>query len=67
MARAKNEVSLILKELKAIKKDLAYIKEHMIDVDSILTEEDLLILKEAREEFKAGKTIKLSELESDFE
>lgn len=55
----------IIKELKAIKKDLAYIKEHMIDIDSILTPEEEKILEEGIKEFKEGKAVKLEDLEHD--
>ena len=48
-----------MKELKAIRNDLAYIKEHMIDIDDILTPEEEKILEEGIKEFKEGKSIKL--------
>lgn len=40
----------ILYELRAIREDLDYIKGHMVDIDSILTEEDYLSLQEYRKE-----------------
>jgi hypothetical protein len=40
----------ILEELRAIKEDLDYIKSHMVDIDSILTEDDYLSLMEYRKE-----------------
>ncbi len=40
----------ILHELRTIREDLDYIKCHMIDIDSILTEEDFLSLQEYRKE-----------------
>ena len=55
----------IMKELKAIRNDLAYIKEHMIDIDVILTPEEEKILEEGIKEFKEGKSIKLEDLERD--
>ena len=36
----------ILYELKAIREDLDYIKGHMVDIDSILTEEDYLSIQD---------------------
>jgi hypothetical protein len=42
----------ILKELKSIKKDLEFIKEHMVDKDSIMTEDDYATLQEYREQKK---------------
>ena len=44
----------ILYELKAIREDLDYIKGHMVDIDSILTEEDYLSIKEYRKEKASG-------------
>jgi hypothetical protein len=44
----------ILYELKAIREDLDYIKGHMVDIDSILTEEDYLSIQEYRKEKASG-------------
>jgi hypothetical protein len=55
----------LIKELKAIREDLAYIKEHMVDIDIILTPEEEKILEEGIKEFKEGKAIKLEDLERD--
>jgi hypothetical protein len=52
-------VALILKEIGEIKEEIAYIKEHMIDMDRLLTDEEIIMLKEAEKEFVEGKTIKL--------
>ncbi|MBU7045195.1 MAG: hypothetical protein HXS54_02055 [Theionarchaea archaeon] len=53
----------ILKELKAIRKELTYIKEHMVDMDAILTPEEERILDQSIKEFKEGKAIKIQDLE----
>ena len=47
----------ILQELDKIKDDLKQIKEHMVDIDSIMTEEDYKILLDYRQEKKLGKLI----------
>lgn len=52
----------ILEELKVIKKDLRYIKKHMVDIDMVLTSGEEKVLKESIEEFKKGETIKLKDL-----
>lgn len=52
----------ILKGIKEIKKNLKYIKEHMVDIDTILTKDDKRALEEARKEFKEGKTTSLEDL-----
>ncbi len=46
----------IMQELKEIKKDIKFIKKHMIDIDSILTTEEEKRLEESLKEFKEGKT-----------
>ncbi len=52
----------LIEELKCIKKDLAYIKFHMVDIDMTLTPEEEETLEEVLKEFEAGKTISLSVL-----
>ncbi len=54
------ETKQILDRLEAIKSDLDYIKKHMADVDFVLTDEDIESLKEAENDFKAGKTKRLN-------
>ncbi|MFH0978565.1 MAG: hypothetical protein V1837_04655 [Candidatus Woesearchaeota archaeon] len=41
-------------ELRQIKSDLENIKERMVDIDSIMTEDDYGALQEYRKEEKAG-------------
>ena len=55
----------VIKELKIIKRDLEYIKLHMVDIDAILTPEEDKILEEGLKEFEAGKTISLADLKRD--
>ncbi len=54
--------SQIVEELKSIKEELRYIKEHMVDIDTILTPNEKEILKESIDEFKRGETTKLEDL-----
>tara|TARA_Y100000310_G_scaffold29928_1_gene28442 strand:- start:1318 stop:1521 length:204 start_codon:yes stop_codon:yes gene_type:complete len=61
-----SEAKEILGKLDAIKSELDYIKEHMVDSDSILTEEDKKDLANAREEYKKGETTSLEELEKEL-
>ncbi len=51
------ETKQILEKLDAIKSELDYIKENMIDADMILSEDDRTALKKANEEFEKGETI----------
>ena len=55
---------LILNKLDLIKAELDYIKEHIVDVT--LTEDDLVSLKEAEEDFKNRKTISHGKLKKEL-
>ena len=46
----------IIQELKDIKREFHFIKEHMVDVDTILTPEEEVELDESLKELKEGKT-----------
>lgn len=46
----------IATELKAIRKELEYIRKHMVDIDMILTPEEGARLEIAIKEFREGKT-----------
>ena len=58
---------LIMEKLNDIKSELDYIKRHMVDIDTILTEDDKKALEEAREEFKKGKTTSLEGLKKELD
>ena len=53
------EAKEILNKLDTIKADIDYIKKHMVDVDLVLTDDDLEALEEAEKDLKAGKTKRL--------
>ena len=55
----KEETKQILRELKEIRAELDYIKGHMIDSDTILTDDDVESLKQAEKELKKKKTKRL--------
>lgn len=61
-----NEKNILLEELKDIKKEIVYIKEHMIDVDSLLDESDHQALKEAEDDVKAGRTLSLEQVKKEL-
>jgi len=46
----------IMDRLTEIKSDLDYLKGHLVDVDAVLTDDDLDALKEAEDDFSKGKT-----------
>jgi hypothetical protein len=50
-------------ELKAIRTDLDYIKEHMVDVDTVLTPKEKERLDESIKEYKSGKAVSLEDFE----
>ena len=49
----------IMAKLNEIKTELDFIKERLVDVDSVFTEEDIKSLDEAEKDFKKGKTERL--------
>ena len=53
------ETNTIMDKLNEIKTELGYLKKHMADVDTILTEDDIDALSDAEEDLKKGKTVKL--------
>ena len=57
------ETKLILEKLDVIKEELDYIKDHMVDVDTILRADDKAALEEARKECKKGETTSLEDLD----
>ncbi len=54
------ETKEILAELRAIRNDLDYIKEHVVDIDLVMTDDDITSLKEAEKDLKEGKTKRLA-------
>ena len=60
----KNE-QLILEKLEEIKKDVEEIKEHMVDVDTILTTEEERRIEESIRDLKEGKTTSLENFEKE--
>ena len=52
----------ISEELKAIRKDLEFIKNHMFDPDAIMSIQEEQRFKQALNELKEGKTTPLSKL-----
>ena len=56
----------IVHELRSIREDLDFIKDHMVDIDSIMTEDDYLSLNEYRDEKSSGKLTSHEELKREF-
>lgn len=51
--------TLILREIRGIKKEIAYIKGHMVGVNGI---DEIIMLKEAEKEFRDEETINLKDI-----
>ncbi len=56
----------IWEELKVIRRELEYIKEHMVDVDTVLTQEEERILDDSLREFEEGEATKLEDFEKEL-
>ncbi|HJH29733.1 MAG TPA: hypothetical protein C5S51_08600 [Methanosarcinaceae archaeon] len=56
----------IFDELVHIKAELSEIKEHMVDVDTFLTEDERHIVKESFEHENEGKLISLSDFKKEI-
>ena len=54
------EAQQILQKLDNIQSELDYIKEHLVDADLVLTDEDTESLIEAEKDLKTGKTKRLN-------
>lgn len=53
-------------ELKAIREDLDFIKSHMVDIDSIMTEDDFIALKEYRKDKEAGRLVSHKDIKKEL-
>ena len=59
-------VKQILEELRTIRVDLDFIKEHMFDPDTIMTSEESKRFEQSMKELKEGKTTPLSQLKKEL-
>ena len=53
------EIQRLSDKLDLIKSDVEYIKEHIVDADTVLADDDAEALKDAEKDLKAGKTKRL--------
>ncbi len=56
----------IVDELKALRQDVEYLKVHMADADSIMTEDDYEALQQYRKEKKSGKLVSHAALKKEL-
>ena len=64
--QTQNLTKEVLVRLAKLQSDMEYIKEHMVDVDTILTIEEEEALEESLRELKEGKTISHKELKKEL-
>lgn len=57
---------LILEKLERIEKKVENIEEHMVDVDTILTAEERILLDQSIKNEKEGKLVSSKELRKQF-
>lgn len=60
------ETQLILQKLDTIKSELDYIKEHMVDVDTVLTPKEEERLEESFQDLQEGRTTSLEDFEKEM-
>lgn len=61
-----NNEKTILQKLSKLEKEVEEMKEHMADIDSIMTEEDYVELLEYRKEKASGKLISHEQLKKEL-
>jgi len=66
MTAEADTMNKIFDELKSLKEDVTFIKEHMFDPDTVMTTEECKIFEESMNELKDGKTTNLSKLKTDL-
>ena len=59
-------IEKIYEELKALKNEVVFIKDHMFDPDVIMTSEESRRFEQSIKELKEGKTTPLSELKKEL-
>ncbi len=60
------ETQQIMEKLDTIKEELDYIKDHMVDVDTILTPDEEARLDESLDDFKNGRTTSVERFEKEM-
>ena len=60
------DASNLMNEIRAIRNDLDFIKEHMVDIDNIMTEDDYLALEEYRKEKNAGELVSHEDIKKEL-
>ncbi len=56
-------IEKVYEELKGLKEDVAFIKKHMFDPDTIMTTEEARRFEKSVKELREGKTTPLSDID----
>jgi len=59
-------VDRIFDELKSLKEDVTFIKDHLFDPDTVMTIEEGKRFEQGLQELKAGKTTPLSKMKKEL-
>jgi len=59
------DIARIMKKLEGIESNISYIRDHMIDSDTLLTSEERKQHLRSMKEYKEGKTYTLVDLEGE--
>ena len=59
-------IEKVYEELKALKNEVVFIKDHMFDPDAIMTSEESRRFEQSIKELKDGKTTPLSDLKKEL-
>ncbi len=59
-------IQQVFDEIKDIKKEVEFIKEHMFDFDTILSNEEMKRFEQSLKELRDGKTTSLSDLKKEL-
>lgn len=62
----KPEIREIIEKLAKLQEDVEYIKENMVDIDSIITEEDKKDFEEYEKEKRGGRLISEEQLKKEL-
>ena len=59
-------IQQVYDELQDLKREVHYIKKHIVDPDTIMTKEEEKALQEAEAEYKAGNSVSLEDFKKEM-
>ncbi len=60
---ANGQSQMIMEELKQLRQDVSYIKEHMVEMDMVLTPKEAKRLEKGLQELRTGRAKTLEQVE----